>query len=237
MQPRIGLTSIVRFAIVKTSLRLLILVAVSAPVGSLRLDARTRPPEMELTIRVFNVAQVPAATLAAAENDANYIFRGAGIAISWLDCTHAGSPRCALPFRRAELSLRIIAQMTGHSPDAVGAAIVAPQGGVYATIGYQPIKEMAARPDLVRQVLSRVMVHEIAHLLGAAHAFEGNMRARWWVSDLAYTHGYSVTFSASQAAALRQELNRRMEARENAAIHRDPTPDATEFASAIADLP
>jgi hypothetical protein len=227
----------VRFAIVKTSLRLFILVAVSAPAGSLRLDARTRLPDMELTIRVTNVGQVPAATLAAAEGDVNYIFRGAGIGISWLDCTHAGSPRCALPFQPAELSLRIIAQMTGHSPDAVGAAILAPQGGVYATIAYQPIKEMAARPDLVRQVLSRVMVHEIAHLLGAAHAFEGNMRARWWVSDLAYTHGYSVTFSASQAAALRQELKRRMEASQNAARHLDPSPDATEFASTIAGRP
>jgi hypothetical protein len=192
---------------------------------------------MELTIRVFNVAQVPAATLAAAEGDGSYIFRGAGISISWLDCTHAGNPRCAVPFQPAELSLRIIAQMTGHSKDAVGAAFVAPEGGVYATIAYQPIKEMAARPDLVRQVLSRVMVHEIAHLLGAAHAFEGNMRARWCVSDLAYTHGFSVTFSASQGAALRQELKRRMGASQNAASHRDSSPDALEFASSIAGRP
>jgi len=222
---------------VNRSLRLLILVAVSVPAGCLRLDARMRPPEMELTIRVINVAQVPTATLAAAENDASYIFRGAGVGISWLDCTHAGNPRCALPFQPAELSLRILAQMTGQRPDAVGAAYVAPEGGVYATIAYQPIKEMAARPDLVCQALSRVMVHEIAHLLGASHSFEGNMRAGWWVSDLAYARGFSVTFSASQAAALRQELKRRLEASQHAASHPDPSPGATEFSSSIAGRP
>lgn len=220
-----------------TSLRFLILVAVSAPAGCLRLDARMRPPEMELTIRVFTVAQVPAATVAAAENDASYIFRGAGIGISWLDCTHAGNPGCAQPFQPAELSLRILLQMSGHRPNAVGVAYQAPEGGVYATVAYQPIKQMAARPDLVCQALGRVIVHEIAHLLGESHSFEGNMRAEWWVSDLAYSRGFSVTFSPNQAAAMRQELRRRMEESRNAALRQGPSPGAAELVSSIAGRP
>ena len=127
--------------------------------------------------------------------------------------------------------------MSGHRPDAVGVAYQAPEGGVYATVAYQPIKERAARPDLISQTLSRVMAHEVAHLLGESHSFGGNMRAEWWVSDLAYSRGFRVTFSANQAAAMRQELRRRMEESRNVGPSQGPPPDAAELVSSIAGRP
>ncbi len=212
-----------------TSLKLLTLIISSTAV--VNLDARTQAPELELTVRVYNIAEAPPALLVFAESDASYIFRRAGIGIVWLDCSSVGDSRCSQPVEAAEVSLRILPHIQGHSPDAVGSATVTAEGAHYAAIAYQQIKDMAVRPDLVGQALSRIVVHEIAHLLGAPHAFEGNMRARWLMSDLAYRRGFSVTFTASQAGGLRQEVRRRIEASQLAAHRPGPYPNPDEFTS------
>jgi hypothetical protein len=54
-------------------------------------SAHSRPADSEVTVSVYNDAQVPTDILARAEQQAASIFSRAGLDVTWLRCTHINS--------------------------------------------------------------------------------------------------------------------------------------------------
>ena len=144
---------------------------------------------VDLTVRLYDTASIPASDLAAAQSIASGIFTTAGVRLSWIDCASATPPAlCADVPEPSNVIVRIVAQ---DSPikDALGASAIdaASHKGTLATLFAVNIRAMAARTNSsLARLLGRAMAHEIDHvLLGSTrHSDAGLMRAHWYDDEL-----------------------------------------------------
>jgi hypothetical protein len=140
----------------------------------------------ELTVRVYDNANVSKAALRAALDTAAQTLRPADVEVMWLSCSISSGGRCTEPLRRGELMVRLVRSGTapGDGDESLGTALVDPATGtgVLATVYVDRVERLAqGSAGELGTLLGRAMAHEIGHLLmgRAAHAVRGLMRPRW----------------------------------------------------------
>ncbi len=192
--------------------------------------ARTRTTprgeaELEITLRVYNYAQVPASELAGAESGAASILREAGIETRWLDCPLSKAelkmnPVCNHTAGPAKLWLKVLPESMFHrfgfSKTTMGFALLSPDGrrGSESFISYRWVDRLAEMEYAPRHaILAHAMAHEIGHLLLGtnSHFPVGIMRADWSQEDQKRASRGGLHFTPQQADRMRQAVQARIE--------------------------
>ncbi|RPI12298.1 MAG: hypothetical protein EHM65_06130, partial [Acidobacteriales bacterium] len=101
-------------------------------------------------VLVYNRAQLPAKTLAQAQDEAARILQAAGIEPRWVSCLPArdGSQPavgCTQYMKGEPMVLQVVADRgTDSRKQALGYSIVTPEGGTYATVFSKSVAELSA---------------------------------------------------------------------------------------------
>jgi len=175
---------------------------------------------LEITVRVYNYAQVPPNDLARAESEAGSILRRAGVETVWLDCPLSVAeleryPACNQPAGQTHLSLKIVprsmAQRYGLSSTTMGFALLSSNGngGSESFVFYGWVERLAELQYAPRHaILAHMMAHEIGHLLlnTNSHFPVGIVRAEWAQEDLQRASREGLQFTAQQAELIRKQV-------------------------------
>ena len=156
-------------------------------------STHSRPADEEVTVSVYNDAQVPLDILARAEQQAAKIFLRAGLDVTWLRCTHINSGVRAAACNGFDVPGHVAVRIIAHTPSsksdaAFGVAFLAPDGtGRYSDVFWKRAQGLHANSNVdLGGILGCVIAHEMGHLLlgSNAHAISGIMRARWESDEL-----------------------------------------------------
>jgi hypothetical protein len=156
-------------------------------------SAHSRPADAQVTVSVYNDAQVPPDILARAEQQAAKIFSRAGLDVTWLRCTHINSGVRAAACNGFDAPGHVAVRIIAHTPSsrsdaAFGVAFLAPDGtGRYSDVFWKRAQGLHANSNVdLGGILGSVIAHEMGHLLlgSNAHAISGIMRARWESDEL-----------------------------------------------------
>jgi len=170
--------------------------------------SKTFAENPQVTVSIYNDAQVPSDTLRRAEQQAARIFSRAGFDVTWLNCTHVNSGRGAAACNEIDapghLALRITARLASSTSDAAfGVAFLAADGtGRYSDVFWKRAQELHANSNVdLGEILGSVMAHEMGHLLlgSNAHAINGIMRAHWESGELSRIAMGTLLFLPEQA--------------------------------------
>ena len=178
--------------------------------------------EIPLLVKVFDYTSVQSWRLHRAEGIADRILiRGVGRVV-WLDCPvdmngRQVDPRCA---SQGPLTLEISIYADGPTPgprhDVLGYVTTSGSSPHRATIYYRRIQEQAAAGcGLEEEILGPVLAHEIGHLLLGPvlgfeyHSADGVMRAHLSPVEFHLASVARLRFKPGEAAALRNEMDRR----------------------------
>lgn len=168
-----------------------------------------------LTVRLYNSAHIPAATLVAARRTAEAMFRDTGLNVIFRVCGRQNSldpvDSCSESLTPSEFVVRIIDAPAFNPmlhPDAFGVAYVVKETnrGWLATVFSDRIGGAAGRVGVEADtLLGLVIAHEIGHLLLGVgyHGETGVMRAEWPDQLISGARG-QWHFSQLEAAAMRQ---------------------------------
>jgi hypothetical protein len=158
-----------------------------------------------IVVRVYAYAPAPADAAAAGEE----IFRRAGVDTHWTTCTPSRGDCGEL--HEGEILLKVVRKpwKTGPQRSSFGAAVV----DDHSYLGWVFLDriEEVARTNAARTatVLSHVMAHEVAHLLGLKHAERGIMRAEYDGAEVHSAETGALQFTDEEAAELRAGAIRR----------------------------
>jgi len=180
-------------------------------------------PDLEISVRVYNYARVPAETLMRAEAEASRIFREAGVEMDWVDCPTsvaeaADYPACEPPAGARGVELRILpkamALRVQSGREQLGLALPSARTGSAsaAWVFYHRVEELAASQDADRaQILAHALAHEIGHLLLGPdrHSEKGIMRAAWGRHELQLGAQGQLLFSTPEAKIIQVEVRAR----------------------------
>lgn len=192
---------------------LFVILAVVLPLGSVQ---TTIPPNLEVSISVYDYAHVPSQTLAQAEHEARRVFQQAGVETVWITCfpkPEKIEPNRCSPVDATHLMLKILpsaisAQARDRS-DVLGTALVDENGvGYYAYVFYGSVRRVAEERRLGHALLGDVLSHEIGHLLlgSNSHSVSGIMSANWHGTELRNISEGSMCFLPSQSRRMRERL-------------------------------
>lgn len=169
-----------------------------------------------VTVRLFDAFGVPAENLHTATAVAAAALERAGVRPIWVNCAALPRPpRCSASLQPGELIIRFRPgpeEQTGTF--VLGIAMVDSEvhQGTVATV-YPDRVELLSQVARTRAatLLGRTMAHEIGHLLlgRSNHAKRGIMRARWTPVELRFDVQRDWTFTASEAAAMREQVAQR----------------------------
>jgi hypothetical protein len=177
-------------------------------------------PEVGLTISVFNNADVSGNTLRQAEEEAERIFRRAGITVKWLNCDATRPPQesgeCREARVPAHLHLRIVPKALRMKEGVLGVSFLAADGtGCQADLFYERMEKLhnSGHGNLA-SLLAHVAAHEIGHLLLGtnSHAPTGIMRGHWTDQEVEGIHFRGLSFSAAESVRMQKRLSTAMEA-------------------------
>jgi hypothetical protein len=181
-----------------------------------------RKAAAQLTVLVFNYAEVPPETLDLAQNTAARIFGRAGIETVWLDCSLSQEgnhtlPNCWQPAASLSLTLRLVptspASIAQFGDKTLGIAAQPEKGTpASASVFYDRVEKLArGGAASATVILGHAMAHELGHLLLGTntHSPLGLMRAQWSWRDLEMANAGEFNFSQTQAALLRNQARRR----------------------------
>jgi hypothetical protein len=164
----------------------------------------------EITIFVYNTAQVSLRDLALAEQQAIMIFREARIATAWVNCTAASLEGACQPGGPGQFIVHIVARGKTSSDAVFGLAFLGANGtGKYSDVFYDRIEKMhrdsGASPG---RLLGTVAAHEIGHLLLGSHSHSamGIMSARWRAEEMRRVSMGGLRFTSEQASRMRARI-------------------------------
>ena len=163
-----------------------------------------------ITVFVYNSARVSSPDLARSEQEAGTIFRQAGIASAWVDCTGSSADICHHPAGPNQFVLHIVPGGQTSTDAVFGVAFLGPDGiGKYSDVFYNRIEQMhrdfGTSPA---QLLGTVAAHEIGHLLlgSNSHSLTGVMSPRWNRQELERVGMGRLGFSAEQSSRMRARI-------------------------------
>lgn len=180
------------------------------------------PPELTLTVRVYNYAKVPAGKLRRAEDEARGVIGGADVETIWLDCTAAGPElRPGRGSRHQECSATaavedIVTLRILNRFDHNGATL---KPGIFgyanrpevATVLYDRIAAFADRDGYEEDaavLLGEIVAHEIGHLLLGpdAHSPAGIMRGHWDRAQVRRAILGTLMFTSDESSKIRAAI-------------------------------
>lgn len=172
--------------------------------------------KQEVTISVYDYANVSTELLVATEEDARRIFRQAGVETIWATCfprpETIQAPDChtvdATHLVMKILPRAISAQARDRN-DVLGTALLGEKGiGYYAYVFYDSVQRVAEERKLGHAILGDVLAHEIGHLLlgSNSHSISGIMSAHWYGDELRRISEGAMLFTPSQSRMLRDRL-------------------------------
>ena len=175
-------------------------------------------PKVSLTVRVFNYAQVPAATISSAERDANNILGAAAVQAVWLDCLAKSvavdsKALCDKGWSPDLPSVRLLSgQVTKQFQDFEFGFAAVP---VLVTVSYEHIERRAIRdnsPSEAGVILGCVLAHELGHLLlgNGSHSSTGIMQPQWSHEQIRQAMMGGLLFTPEQAKKIREQVQPRM---------------------------
>jgi len=191
--------------------------------------------ELRVTVRLHNSADVPKATLMAAEHEATWVFQEAGIATEWLDCTATFGqpdflPVCQSAIGPAEVSIEVLPREKAHQVDrcreTLGASVVPADRtdeallATEAYVCYSCVNGLALSVgrqnevvDLVPAILGSVFAHELGHLLGVRdHSALGIMHTPWTGQELTLAEQGRLLFTAAEKHIIEAQVRMRQTA-------------------------
>jgi hypothetical protein len=180
-----------------------------------------------LTVRLYNLANVPAGTLARASALATQELARAGVVVRWekgssisleahiTDMSDYSS--AAAQDSREYLAVRLVSGVpAGGYAGATGYALPFARQGAHATVFYDRVENLSAASVGPRagSLLGAAITHEIGHvLLGSSeHSAEGIMKACWGTAEFRLLGCGRFHFTPENAEALRAGAYRRMKA-------------------------
>lgn len=177
-----------------------------------------------LTVRIYNFAQVPGATLSAATEKATAVYRRAGIEIGWVNCpldpeilaNHAGCSASGTHMLTLKVLPESMSKVYYDSRHSLGFALLSERGRPTsdAFVFFDRVRKQAEASDcFLPTVLGYAMAHELGHLLlgKGSHSSTGIMKATWKARELKKAETGELKFSARQAKKIRAQTIRRIE--------------------------
>ena len=171
----------------------------------------------QISVRVYNYAEVPRKVLSSSVEEARNIFQKAGIESLWIMCRAGGTPQKHVPLCERDLStggitLKILsasmAARLGAHWEHLGFALSSktPGAGLDAWVFYHRVEELARFRIADRSlILGAAMAHEIGHLLlgPKAHSPSGIMRGKWHRQELELAAQGYLLFTVKESKEMR----------------------------------
>jgi hypothetical protein len=166
---------------------------------------------VNLTVSIFNDAEVEPAALSQARDRATEIMSRSGIKLIWLDCSTraetATASDCSAVSFPSHLSVRIVPKFSPVKEQIFGQSFQNADGeGSYALAYYSGIKMFSdATAVSTGKLLGSVIAHEIGHLLlgTASHSHAGLMSAVWQSSEINQVLLGNLLFTGDQGKRMR----------------------------------
>jgi hypothetical protein len=161
-----------------------LLLGVNFPATARQTPKTKGKPDLKITLRTYDYAELPAGLLSRALNLTEIIFGNAGVVVAPILCTQDKFPAaCKQSPDPLNIALRIVPKpVPGADFGTVGYA-----SGPYVTVNFSRVEKLADGSDvLLVRILGCVAAHELGHvLLGPdSHSAEGIMAADWTVQEL-----------------------------------------------------
>jgi hypothetical protein len=169
----------------------------------------------QLTVRVYNLANVRPYIVMWAEAEAERMLQSTHLKLNWVNCSKNERPSvCTSRDGPTDLMVRIV-PMAYHqaSAKALG-AITKAEDHNSAVLFYDRVMALRDFHRASHLILGRAMAHEIVHLLLPvnSHAGQGLMRATWNVEDLGVASPACLGLSNRWIMMVQEEARRRIEA-------------------------
>ena len=184
-------------------------------------DPRSQPEmasELRVTVQVYNGVNLSSSVVSRAEQEAEKVFKFAGIQLTWTAGVLGATVTDNAPSTRwdpASLQLRIWPRaMAGKrltSSETLGFCLSLPNSD--AVVLADAIRKRAIfGPTNFADLLGLAMAHELGHLLlrSASHSVTGIMRARWAEKQLRDDDRGYLRFTPDEAESMSKEVMRRM---------------------------
>jgi len=185
------------------------LVVLSLFASSPAFGAKQTP--VTITILLFNYVDVPSATLAAAEGEANKILAEAGAQVDWIHCLDTTLTRdkrelCDGGMTPQTPDLRLIPGSNKFQDAEFGYTAIP----VLVTIYYEKVVGRAHRDNTDSELpvmLGCVMAHELGHLLLRApgHSAKGIMQPQWGSLQIRQALTGHMRFTEQESARIQSQ--------------------------------
>ncbi len=173
------------------------------------------PKGPQVTVNIYNDAQVPAQVLTQAMQEATRIFRKIGVDTVWMECQSpkADAERaseCHPASGPTVLSLRIVPWSSKLGQAVFGTAFLSPEGeGTYCDVFYDSVEKLHQDWHVsLSRVLGHTMAHEVGHLLLGTnpHSQMGIMRPKWQSQELRRVGMGALLFTPEQGRSIQTKL-------------------------------